>query len=95
MNVRSDLSPRSFPSREHVLAEAKRIVGEALGLDVEKIEDRHLLQEDLGADSLDIVEITMEVEEEFDLTVADDVAEQISTVGDIADAVLRMLRIGE
>ena len=46
---------------------------------------------DLGYDSLDIVEATMEVEEHFNITVPDDQAEPIRTVGSIVDGVMRLL----
>jgi len=45
---------------------------------------------DLGCDSLDVIEITMEVEEHFDVTVPDEASERIDTVGQIADGVLEL-----
>ncbi len=49
------------------------------------------LEEDLGADSLDIVEITMSVDERFNISVPDEVAEKVSTVGDLFEALADLL----
>jgi acyl carrier protein len=57
----------------------------------EQIEETHTLLADLGCDSLDIIEITMEVEEHFDISVPDDQEQDVRTVGDIVDGVLRLL----
>ncbi len=58
------------------------IVAEQLGVEKEKItKDSHFIN-DLGADSLDTVELVMELEEEFDINIADDAAEKIQTVGE-------------
>ncbi len=57
------------------------IVAEQLGADKEKINtDTHFVN-DLGADSLDTVELVMELEEEFDINIPDDAAEKIQTIG--------------
>lgn len=57
------------------------IVAEQLGADKEKISgDTHFVN-DLGADSLDVVELVMELEEEFDVNIPDDAAEKIQTIG--------------
>ena len=57
------------------------IVAEQLGADKEKITDTTHFVNDLGADSLDVVELVMELEEEFDINIPDDAAEKIQTVG--------------
>ncbi len=58
------------------------IVAEQLGADKEKITaDTHFVN-DLGADSLDTVELVMELEEEFDINIPDDAAEKIQTIGE-------------
>ncbi len=57
------------------------IVAEQLGVDKEKITSETSFVNDLGADSLDTVELVMELEEEFDITIPDDAAEKIQTVG--------------
>ena len=57
------------------------IVAEQLGVDKEKITPNTSFVNDLGADSLDQVELVMELEEEFDINIPDDAAEKIQTVG--------------
>lgn len=57
------------------------IVAEQLGVDKEKVSKETSFVNDLGADSLDTVELVMELEEEFDITIPDDAAEKIQTVG--------------
>jgi acyl carrier protein len=57
------------------------IVAEQLGVDKEKVTKDTSFVNDLGADSLDTVELVMELEEEFDITIPDDAAEKIQTVG--------------
>jgi acyl carrier protein len=57
------------------------IVAEQLGVEKERINAETSFVNDLGADSLDTVELVMELEEEFDITIPDDAAEKIQTVG--------------
>lgn len=58
------------------------IVSEQLGVEKDKVTpDTHFVN-DLGADSLDTVELVMELEEEFDITIPDDAAEKIQKVGE-------------
>ncbi|MDG1873299.1 MAG: acyl carrier protein [Mariniblastus sp.] len=58
------------------------IVAEQLGVDKDKIKNDSNFVNDLGADSLDTVELVMELEEEFDINIPDDAAEKIQTVGE-------------
>ncbi|MGA7674543.1 MAG: acyl carrier protein [Rhizomicrobium sp.] len=60
----------------------KKIVVEHLNVDVDKVTDTASFIEDLGADSLDTVELVMAFEEEFGIEIPDDAAESIVTVGD-------------
>jgi acyl carrier protein len=60
----------------------KKIVVEHLGVDAEKVTEEASFIDDLGADSLDIVELVMAFEEEFGVEIPDDAAEKINTVGD-------------
>ena len=60
----------------------KKIVVEHLNVDAEKVSENASLIEDLGADSLDAVELVMAFEEEFGIEIPDDAAESIVTVGD-------------
>ena len=57
------------------------IVAEQLGVDRDKVSTDTSFVNDLGADSLDTVELVMELEEEFDITIPDEAAEKIQTVG--------------
>jgi acyl carrier protein len=61
------------------------IVADQLGVDKDKITPDTSFVNDLGADSLDTVELVMELEEEFDITIPDDAAEKIQTVGQAID----------
>lgn len=63
----------------------KDIVAEQLGVEKEKIKRESNFVNDLGADSLDTVELVMELEEEFDISIADDAAEKIQTVGEAVE----------
>ena len=58
------------------------IVADQLGVEKEKITRNSHFVNDLGADSLDTVELVMELEEEFDISIPDEVAEKIQTVGE-------------
>ena len=60
----------------------KKIVVEHLGVDAEKVKEDASFIDDLGADSLDNVEMVMAFEEEFGIEIPDDIAENIQTVGD-------------
>jgi acyl carrier protein len=61
------------------------IVAEQLGANKENINRDTSFVNDLGADSLDTVELVMELEEEFDINIPDDIAEKIQTVGQAID----------
>jgi len=61
------------------------IVAEQLGVEKEKIKRESNFVNDLGADSLDTVELVMELEEEFDINIPDESAEKIQTVGEAID----------
>ena len=63
--------------------QVKRIVKEQLGVEEDEIQMSSTLVGDLGADSLDIVELIMAFEEEFNIEIPDEQAERIRTVGDI------------
>ena len=63
-------------------AKIRSIIVDKLGVDEDSISNESSFTNDLGADSLDTVELIMEFEKEFDLTIPDDDAEKIATVGD-------------
>ena len=60
----------------------KKIVVEHLGVDESKVSDDASFVDDLGADSLDTVELVMEFEKEFNIDIPDEEAEKLRTVGD-------------
>ena len=68
-----------------VLERVTDIVSEQLGVDKEELTKDTSFVNDLGADSLDTVELVMELEEEFDINIPDDAAEKIQTVGQAVD----------
>lgn len=65
------------------LSQVKSIIAERLSVDESKITDSSSFIEDLGADSLDTVELIMQLEEAFNIQIPDEDAEKISTVGDV------------
>lgn len=68
-----------------IFKKVKNIISEQLGIDAEEIAMESSFVDDLGADSLDIVELIMALETEFDLEIPDEEAEGINTVGDIVE----------
>jgi len=65
-----------------IFDKVRDILVEQLGIKPEEVTQEASLQDDLGADSLDVVELVMTFEEEFDLRISDEDAEKISTVAD-------------
>lgn len=65
-----------------IAAQVKNIIVDKLGVDAEEVTPEKSFNNDLGADSLDTVELIMEFEKEFGISIPDDQAEKISTVGD-------------
>ena len=71
------------------------IVAEQLGVSKDQITRDTSFVNDLGADSLDTVELVMELEEEFDINIPDDVAEKIQTVGQAVDHIEKAVASSE
>ena len=67
---------------ENTQARVKEIIVNELGVEAEKVTPEASFVEDLGADSLDTVELVMAFEEEFGMEIPDEDAEQLQTVGD-------------
>lgn len=59
-----------------------KVIVDRLGVDEGEVKAEASFREDLGADSLDVVELVMELEDEFDMEISDEDAEKIATVGD-------------
>lgn len=71
---------RKFKSMSTIEERVKKIIGEQLGVKQEEVVNSASFVEDLGADSLDTVELVMALEEEFDTEIPDEEAEKITTV---------------
>ena len=70
-----------------MLEKVKETVAEALGADIDTITAETSFKEDLGADSLDVFQIIMGIEEEFDIEISNEDAEKIVTVGDAVEQI--------
>ena len=69
-------------SQEAIFEKVRSIVAEQLSVDAAEVKPESNVQNDLGADSLDTVELVMALEEAFDVEIPDEAAEGIATVGD-------------
>ncbi len=73
----------------------KQIIVEQLGVDEAQVEDNASFVDDLGADSLDTVELVMAFEEAFDIEISDEDAEKIRTVSDAVDYIGKHAKAGK
>ncbi len=80
-----------MPSKQEIYERLKEIIVEQLGVDEDEVVPEASFIDDLGADSLDIVELIMALEEEFDLEIPDEDAEKISTVGEAVEYIAKAL----
>ncbi len=69
----------------------KKLIADKLSVEIEEVVPKASFVDDLGADSLDLVELIMSMEEEFDIEISDEDAEEIQTVQDAMDYVDRHL----
>ena len=81
--------------KEEVLARLKEIITDRLDVEEDQIVPEATFVEDLGADSLDIVELIMGIEEELDIEIPDEDAEKLTTVGEAINYAASKLGIEE
>ena len=86
----NDTQDTKNDTKERVTA----IIVDILGVDEDKVLPEASFREDLGADSLDLVELIMEFEEQFEATITDDEAKSINTVGDALNYIDERMRAG-
>ncbi len=75
-------------NKEEIFEELKKIIVEQLGVNEANVTMQASFIDDLSADSLDIVELVMNIEEKFDLEIPDSEAEKIATVEDVVEYIL-------
>jgi len=79
------------PTKEEILAKVISIVAEHLARDPSELKRETSFVNDLNADSLDIVEVVMDIEEAYEITVPDEDAQKIDTVGAAVDYIVQQL----
>lgn len=72
-------------SKDEILTKLKPVIAEQLGVDEADVKEDASFTEDLNADSLDLVEMIMSLEEQFKLQISDEDAEKITTVGEAVE----------
>ncbi|MGZ3584978.1 MAG: acyl carrier protein [Ktedonobacterales bacterium] len=75
----------SSVSKDDILAKLKPLIADQLGVDEAEVKEDASFTEDLNADSLDLVELIMSLEEQFKLQISDEDAEKITTVGEAVE----------
>ena len=80
-------------TKEEAVAKLKAIVSDRLDVEADQVTPEKSFVEDLGADSLDIVELIMGIEEEFDIEIPDEEAEKLTTVGEAMNYTLSKLGV--
>lgn len=77
-------------TQEEILEKLKGIIVAQLGIEEEKVRPEATFVDDLSADSLDIVDLVMNIEQEFDIEIPDSDAEKIVTVGDVVNYIQKL-----
>lgn len=72
-------------TRDAIFEEVKKLIADSMRVEVNEIKEDSKFIDDLGADSLDIVELVMAMESKFDIEIPDDDAQKIRTVGEAVD----------
>lgn len=78
-------------TRENIAEEIKKLISESISTDINEIKEDSKFVDDLGADSLDIVELVMAMETKFDIEIPDEDAQKIKTVGEAIDYISKKL----
>jgi acyl carrier protein len=78
--------------KEKIINTGRKIIADSLGLPIEECLDEMDLKDDLGADSLDAVEIIMAVETKFDIAIGEGEADNINTVKDLLDKLVEKVK---
>lgn len=74
-----------------VLDRITKVIVDRLGVDESEVKPEARFKEDLGADSLDVVELVMQLEDEFETEISDEEAEKIQTIGDAVEFIQKRL----
>ena len=87
-----DLKPQKMTKVADIDGKVKAIIADKLGVDEKEITPQASFTNDLGADSLDTVELIMEFEKEFNIAIPDEQAEKISTVGEAIEYIKKNIK---
>jgi acyl carrier protein len=82
LSLQAYFKPKKLLKMSEIAAKVKSIIVDKLGVDEKEVTESASFTNDLGADSLDTVELIMEFEKEFNIAIPDDQAEKINTVGE-------------
>lgn len=77
-------------TQEQIKNKVEQIIAEQMALDANDFKPESIIAEDLGADSLDMVEMIMALEEEFGIEIPDEKADQIATIQDVINCVIEL-----
>jgi acyl carrier protein len=72
-------------TREEILNKVKELIAKHFSVDAAQVTDQTDIVDDLNADSISVMEFVLELEDEFDIEISDDEAENITTVGQVVD----------